>query len=137
MSANGYHPWSISAFTPVLLLCSLPASVQMASRLSSLESSQLTSVLLLYSSPAFLDKMSIHVAKNFLDLPKIKIPLILGIWGKPLAACQTLCWRFIPRAWLMFGCGQQWSSIAACFVLCACKDLLNQVCTAQYLTVCL
>ena len=44
--------------------------------------SQLTSVLLLCSSPAFLDKMSIHVAKNFLDLPKIKIPLILGIWGK-------------------------------------------------------
>lgn len=22
-----------------------------------------------------------HVAKNFLELPKIKIPLILGIWG--------------------------------------------------------
>ena len=34
-----------------------------------------------YISPAFLDKMSIHVAKNFLDLPKIKVPLILGIWG--------------------------------------------------------
>ena len=25
--------------------------------------------------------MAIHVAKNFLDLPKIKVPLILGIWG--------------------------------------------------------
>ena len=34
-----------------------------------------------YISPAFLDKLSIHVAKNFLDLPKIKVPLILGIWG--------------------------------------------------------
>ena len=34
-----------------------------------------------YISPSFLDKMSIHVAKNFLDLPKIKVPLILGIWG--------------------------------------------------------
>lgn len=33
-----------------------------------------------YISPAFLDKMSIHVAKNFMDLPKIKVPLILGIW---------------------------------------------------------
>ena len=32
-------------------------------------------------APAFLDKMSIHIAKNFLDLPKIKVPLILGIWG--------------------------------------------------------
>ena len=34
-----------------------------------------------YIAPAFLDKLSIHVAKNFLDLPKIKVPLILGIWG--------------------------------------------------------
>lgn len=34
-----------------------------------------------YISPPFLDKISIHVAKNFLDLPKIKVPLILGIWG--------------------------------------------------------
>ena len=31
-----------------------------------------------YISPAFLDKLSIHVAKNFLNLPKIKVPLILG-----------------------------------------------------------
>ena len=28
-----------------------------------------------YISPAFLDKISIHVAKNFLDLPKIKVTL--------------------------------------------------------------
>jgi hypothetical protein len=34
-----------------------------------------------YISVAFLDKMAIHVAKNFLELPKIKVPLILGIWG--------------------------------------------------------
>ena len=34
-----------------------------------------------YIAPAFLDKMTLHVAKNFLKLPKIKIPLILGIWG--------------------------------------------------------
>jgi hypothetical protein len=34
-----------------------------------------------YISPSFLDKMAIHVAKNFMDLPKIKVPLILGIWG--------------------------------------------------------
>jgi hypothetical protein len=34
-----------------------------------------------YISPSFLEKMSIHVAKNFMDLPKIKVPLILGIWG--------------------------------------------------------
>ena len=34
-----------------------------------------------FISPAFLDKMTIHVAKNFMELPKIKVPLILGIWG--------------------------------------------------------
>merc|ERR1711990_389089 len=34
-----------------------------------------------YISPEFLDKFCIHVAKNFLKLPKIKVPLILGIWG--------------------------------------------------------
>merc|ERR1711871_909742 len=32
-------------------------------------------------SPEFLDKFTIHVAKNFMNLPKIEIPLILGIWG--------------------------------------------------------
>lgn len=31
-----------------------------------------------YIAPGFLDKISIHIAKNFLDLPKIKVPLILG-----------------------------------------------------------
>lgn len=34
-----------------------------------------------YISPEFLDKMTVHIAKNFMDLPKIKVPLILGIWG--------------------------------------------------------
>ncbi|KAL0055442.1 hypothetical protein WJX82_000510 [Trebouxia sp. C0006] len=34
-----------------------------------------------YISPAFLDKITVHIAKNFLELPKIKVPLILGIWG--------------------------------------------------------
>lgn len=34
-----------------------------------------------YIAPAFLDKLTIHVAKNFMELPKIKVPLILGIWG--------------------------------------------------------
>jgi hypothetical protein len=34
-----------------------------------------------YISPAFLDKITIHIAKNFMELPKIKVPLILGVWG--------------------------------------------------------
>lgn len=35
----------------------------------------------LYIAPAFMDKLVIHVAKNFLNLPNIKVPLILGVWG--------------------------------------------------------
>ncbi len=31
------------------------------------------SLLLLSACAAFLDKLSIHIAKNFLDLPKIKV----------------------------------------------------------------
>ncbi|XP_078435485.1 rubisco activase isoform X2 [Wolffia australiana] len=35
----------------------------------------------LYIAPAFMDKLVVHVVKNFLKLPGIKVPLILGIWG--------------------------------------------------------
>merc|ERR1711906_33902 len=34
-----------------------------------------------YISPEFLDKFTVHIVKNYLTLPKIKVPLILGIWG--------------------------------------------------------
>merc|ERR1712054_460478 len=34
-----------------------------------------------YISPQFLDKLTVHIAKNFMELPKIKVPLILGVWG--------------------------------------------------------
>jgi hypothetical protein len=34
-----------------------------------------------YISKSFMDKLTLHVCKNFMKLPKIKIPLILGIWG--------------------------------------------------------
>jgi len=34
-----------------------------------------------YISRSFLDKMTLHICKNFMNLPKIKVPLILGIWG--------------------------------------------------------
>ena len=26
-------------------------------------------------------QITVHIAKNFMELPKIKVPLILGIWG--------------------------------------------------------
>jgi hypothetical protein len=35
----------------------------------------------LYIAPAFMDKLIIHIAKNFMNLPGIKVPLILGVWG--------------------------------------------------------
>ncbi|KAH9570581.1 hypothetical protein CY35_02G048400 [Sphagnum magellanicum] len=35
----------------------------------------------LYIAPAFMDKLVVHIAKNFMSLPNIKVPLILGIWG--------------------------------------------------------
>ncbi|XP_057808045.1 ribulose bisphosphate carboxylase/oxygenase activase 2, chloroplastic-like [Salvia miltiorrhiza] len=34
-----------------------------------------------YIAPAFMDKLLVHIAKNFMNLPNIKVPLILGIWG--------------------------------------------------------
>jgi hypothetical protein len=34
-----------------------------------------------YIAPAFMDKLVVHLSKNFMTLPNIKVPLILGIWG--------------------------------------------------------
>ncbi len=35
-----------------------------------------------YIAPAFLKTVSLHITKNFLDLPNVKVPLILGIHGR-------------------------------------------------------
>ncbi len=35
-----------------------------------------------YISPRFLQKVAIHISKNFLDLPQVPVPLILGIHGR-------------------------------------------------------
>lgn len=35
-----------------------------------------------YISPRFLDKISIHIAKNYLNLPNVRVPLILGVHGR-------------------------------------------------------
>jgi hypothetical protein len=53
-----------------------------------------------YISPSFLDKLSIHIAKNFMNLPKIKVPLILGIWGGKGQVRRT---SDAPAAVLMIG----------------------------------
>ncbi|XP_077241979.1 ribulose bisphosphate carboxylase/oxygenase activase, chloroplastic-like [Tasmannia lanceolata] len=34
-----------------------------------------------YIAPAFMDRLVVHITKNFMTLPNIKVPLILGIWG--------------------------------------------------------
>ncbi|KAL8526878.1 hypothetical protein ACS0TY_015935 [Phlomoides rotata] len=34
-----------------------------------------------YIAPAFIDKVVVHIVKIFMNLPNIKVPLILGIWG--------------------------------------------------------
>ncbi|KAB8331548.1 AAA family ATPase [Scytonema tolypothrichoides VB-61278] len=35
-----------------------------------------------YISPRFLDKIAVHITKNYLDLPGVRVPLILGIHGR-------------------------------------------------------
>lgn len=35
-----------------------------------------------YISPRFLDKVAVHITKNFLDLPGVRVPLILGVHGR-------------------------------------------------------
>ncbi|MGL5081678.1 MAG: ribulose bisphosphate carboxylase small subunit [Microcoleaceae cyanobacterium] len=35
-----------------------------------------------YISPRFLDTLAVHITKNFLNLPQIRVPLILGIHGR-------------------------------------------------------
>ncbi|XP_066337695.1 ribulose bisphosphate carboxylase/oxygenase activase, chloroplastic [Miscanthus floridulus] len=34
-----------------------------------------------YIARGFMDKLVVHLSKNFMKLPNIKVPLILGIWG--------------------------------------------------------
>ena len=35
-----------------------------------------------YISPRFLDKVAVHITKNFLDIPGVRVPLILGVHGR-------------------------------------------------------
>lgn len=40
------------------------------------------SVVAYYISPRFLNALAVHITKNFLQLPQVKMPLILGIHGR-------------------------------------------------------
>ena len=35
-----------------------------------------------YVSPRFLNKLAVHITKNYLNLPNVKVPLILGVHGR-------------------------------------------------------
>lgn len=35
-----------------------------------------------YISPRFLDKLAVHITKNFMELPGVRVPLILGVHGR-------------------------------------------------------
>lgn len=35
-----------------------------------------------YIAPRFLNKLAVHISKNFMDLPGVRVPLILGIHGR-------------------------------------------------------
>ena len=35
-----------------------------------------------YISPRFIDKLSVHITKNYLNLPQVKVPLIMGVHGR-------------------------------------------------------
>jgi hypothetical protein len=35
-----------------------------------------------YIAPRFLDKLAIHITKNYLNIPSVRVPLILGVHGR-------------------------------------------------------
>ena len=40
------------------------------------------SVMAFYIAPTYLNKLAIHITKNYLNLPNVKVPLLLGIHGR-------------------------------------------------------
>jgi len=50
--------------------------------ISRTQHSNFVSVVAYYISPRFLNALAVHITKNFLALPQVKMPLILGIHGR-------------------------------------------------------
>jgi len=44
-----------------------------------------------YIPPQFLDRLAVHITKNFLDLPNVKVPLILGLHGRKGEGKTFMC----------------------------------------------
>ena len=50
-----------------------------------------------YVSPRFLNKLAVHITKNYLDLPRVKVPLILGVHGRKGEGKTFQCERVFER----------------------------------------
>jgi ribulose bisphosphate carboxylase small subunit len=50
-----------------------------------------------YISPRFLDTVAVHITKNFLDLPRVRVPLILGIHGRKGEGKTFQCERVFDK----------------------------------------
>ena len=46
------------------------------------QNSKFSTAVAYYISPRFLNALAVHITKNFLELPQVKLPLILGIHGR-------------------------------------------------------
>lgn len=46
------------------------------------QSGPATPLMSYYIAPRFLDKLAVHITKNYLNLPGVRVPLILGIHGR-------------------------------------------------------
>lgn len=44
-----------------------------------------------YISPRFLDKLAVHITKNYLKLPGVRVPLILGVHGRKGEGKTFMC----------------------------------------------
>ncbi len=50
-----------------------------------------------YIPPTFLDRLAVHITKNFLDLPSVNVPLILGIHGRKGEGKTFMCDQVFKR----------------------------------------
>ncbi len=50
-----------------------------------------------YISPRFLDTVAVHITKNFLNLPRVRVPLILGVHGRKGEGKTFQCERVFDK----------------------------------------
>ncbi len=52
-----------------------------------------------YIAPRFLDKLAVHITKNFLKFPGVRVPVILGIHGRKGEGKTFQC-QLSSRKWV-------------------------------------